>query len=85
MEKVQYSSEKSYRWNPEDQMTITGMELNIIQNALSTLFNSNMPDPQKHVLLHEAFRASTEVIKRSVEGGIIKEVPNEPQAEMQSN
>jgi len=76
MEKIEYSPEKSYTWKVEDQFNISGKELEVLHNTLSSIFNTNLPQAQMYVMLHECFKISSALIQRSVEQGIIKEAEN---------
>lgn len=69
----------TFNWKPEDKFEISGQELDILHNSLHTLFNTNVPDPQKHVFLSEAFKVTSAVVQRGLKDGTIveKEVKSE--------
>lgn len=64
---------KSFHWTPDEKFEITGAELEVIHNTLHTFFHTNVPDPQKHVYLNEAFKAAGSIVTRGIQEGKIKE------------
>lgn len=75
-----FNPETGYQWQPTDLFVISGAELHLLYNTLDTFFKSNMPDQQKHVILHEVFKLSVDIVKRNVEDGKIVEMPKDTQA-----
>lgn len=72
VKKPVFDPQKTYNWNREDKIEISGAELETINNAL----NAYLADPatQKVLALIEGAKSLTAIIKREVENnGVIKE------------
>lgn len=74
-----FNPETGYQWQPTDLFVISGAELHLLYNTLDTFFKSNMPDQQKHVILHEVLKLSVDIVKRNVEDGKIVEMQKDTQ------
>lgn len=75
MEKINYNPSAQYTWLPEDVFELTGKEFGLILNALRAVLNTE--EAARILLTHQASLALENVMKDSVEKGIIKEVAKE--------
>jgi len=71
--KPQFKPDVDYQWMPEDSLTVKGQELALLHNTLHTVFTEDVPDSKAWVMLHALYKVTTEIIKRGVEDGVIKE------------
>jgi hypothetical protein len=72
---LSYDPKKAYKWEPSDQITITGSEFGVLLNSIRAVLNT--PEAQRILTIERANLAIESVIKRSVESGIVKEDPNQ--------
>lgn len=75
VKKAVFNPETPYQWQPDDEFQISGRELHLMYNILETFFKSNLPDQQKHVMLHDVLKLSIDIVRRNVEDGKIVELP----------
>lgn len=72
-----FNPQSNYQWQAEDQFSVSGLELDILHKAVSAIVNT--PEAQRVLAAYDALKITSEVIKRNVENGVIKEVPPAPQ------
>jgi hypothetical protein len=70
-EKVTYDPNKKYRWQPSDNMVISGSEFGLLLNSLRAIMGT--PEAQQILLANEANKIVENILSRNVENGIIKE------------
>lgn len=74
---AKYDPNKQYKWEEESDFTLGGNEFGLILNVFRTVLNS--PEAKKILLIEQANNVAEGVLKRHVETGLVKEVPEEPQ------
>lgn len=78
VEPPKFEPGKAYSWNATDEFKLLGSELNTLHNTLHVIFSEDIPEPKTWVLIHNLYKITSDLVKRGVESGIIKEAP-EPQ------
>lgn len=68
---------KNYAWKVDDELPITGGQLNQLHNTLHMVFNEDIPDSKAWVMINALYKITSDIIKTGVEKNIIKEA--EPQ------
>lgn len=71
---INFNPEADYSWQANDSFTLKGKELEILHNTLGSIFGSNIPQSQMYLMLNECFKISSDIIKRNVEAGKIKQM-----------
>lgn len=80
-EKIVYNPSKRYTWKPEDEFVLKGEEFGRILNFLRNTLNT--PEAEKILLAQQANNVIENIIAKSVESGIVKEViDDEPKTEV---
>lgn len=72
---IVFDPSKSYSWDENLTVNITGLEFDTFFKALQSNLQGNLF--QSHVLQYEALKVAQSILKRNVEDGTIKEVPTE--------
>lgn len=75
MEDITYNPQKEYKWEPEQQIVLTGQQFGYINAVLNNLLKS--PEAQRAVDLLNAVGLVQQIIKTEVEAGNFKEVQAE--------
>ena len=70
---MNYDPKKKYTWTPEDQFVLSGEEFGATLNAVRAIIGT--PEAQRILALSRANDVFEGIMKRSVEEGIILEVP----------
>lgn len=70
-----YDPTKRYTWTPEDKFELSGDEFGIILNAVRAILST--PESARVLLLDKANTAIEGMMARSVEKGIVIEIPVE--------
>jgi hypothetical protein len=68
-----FNPEADYSWRATDSFELKGKELEILHNTLGSIFGSNLPLAQMYLMLNKCFEISSDIIKRNVEIGRIKQ------------
>lgn len=68
-----YDPNKQYKWEEETDFTLSGSEFGLIMNTFRSVLRS--PEAQRILMINTANEAVEEVMKRSVETGLVKEAP----------
>ena len=77
--KPQYDPSKVYNWQPNDEFTISGSMLDILNKTLAATLQA--PEAQKLINAYIAYSQLQMLIKDGVEEGTIVLAPESPQAE----
>jgi len=72
-----YNPNIKYGWDKDTKFSLNGNEFGLILNTFRTVLAS--PEAQKIILMNTANNTMEEMLKRSVESGIVKpaEIPDE--------
>lgn len=79
MEKITYDPNKKYTWTPEDSFILSGAEFGLILNTLRAVLNT--PEAARILLANQANTVIEGTLARAVEDGIVKEAPEEQNAQ----
>jgi hypothetical protein len=75
VEKLKYNPSAKYEWNSEDNFTITGKEVEDINNALKAA--ASTPDFQRFAALYQGLVSFNNFFKELVEDGLVREIKEE--------
>lgn len=70
-----FDPSKSYEWDPNDEIVITGKQFQIIREALTNELKK--PEFIEAVRKYEALKVVEDIFSDSVDSGIIREKTNE--------
>lgn len=74
-ETIKYDPAKSYSWQPDDVIEITGNDLGLLLNTIRAILST---ETAAHIMLAMKCNDSIEsIMTKGVESGIIKEQPKE--------
>ena len=74
-EQITYDPSKKYTWSPTDTFELNGQEFGLILNTIRSILNTE--EAAKILLADKTNQAIESVMARSVESGIVREVPGE--------
>lgn len=71
-----YDPSKKYTWTPEDKFELSGSQFGLLLNTLRVI--TSTPEAQRILMANEAALVIEEIMAKSVEAGVVKEVDDQP-------
>lgn len=72
---AKYDAKKQYKWEPDTVFSMSGNEFGLILNTFRSILQK--PEAQEILLVNEASKAAEDVLRKSVENGLVEEMSSQ--------